>query len=82
MAKTRRKITVYGKVQGVFFRDSVRKRSEEEGVSCEARNMPDGSVEIILEGERENVSRVTEWCKTGPPFAEVEKIDIVPLDQD
>ncbi len=79
MAKIRGKIKVYGRVQGVFFRESAKEKANELNVSCEAFNMPDGTVEIILEGERENVSRVTGWCKTGPPFAKVEKIEIFPL---
>ncbi len=76
MVKIREKIKIYGRVQGVFFRESAKEKANELNVSCEAFNMPDGTVEIILEGEKENVSRVTEWCKTGPPSAKVEKIEI------
>lgn len=77
MPKIRRKIKIYGKVQGVFFRESVKEMAREMNVSCEAFNMPDGTVEIILEGEEENVSRVTEWCKTGPALAKVENIKTI-----
>ncbi len=80
MPKIKTKIKVYGRVQGVFFRESAKEKAKELNVSCEAFNMPDGTVEVLLEGEKENVSRVTEWCETGPPAARVEKIEVFPLD--
>ena len=70
------KIKVYGKVQGVFFRESVKRKAKELNVSCEAINIPDGTVEVMLAGEEKNVSCVTEWCKTGPALANVDKIEI------
>ena len=76
MSFIKRKLKIYGRVQGVFFRASVKEVCQRENVSCEAMNMPDGTVEVYLEGEEDAVSRVTEWCKTGPPLAKVERVEI------
>ena len=70
------KIKIYGLVQGVFFRISAKEKAKELNVSCETQNMPDGTVEIIAEGKEEDVSQLTEWCKTGPELAKVEKIEV------
>jgi acylphosphatase len=72
----RRRVTVYGRVQGVFFRDSLRERAQADGVSGWVRNCPDGSVEAVLEGPAEAVERVVQFARTGPPRAEVESVDV------
>lgn len=72
----RRRVKVHGRVQGVFFRDSTRERANSHGVSGWARNMPDGSVEAVLEGEPEAVQRVVRFLRTGPPQAEVDRVDV------
>lgn len=72
----RRRVKVHGRVQGVFFRDSTRERANAHGVNGWARNMPDGSVEAVLEGEPEAVQRVVRFLETGPPHADVERIDV------
>jgi acylphosphatase len=72
----RRRVTVHGRVQGVFFRDSTRERAAAHGVSGWARNMPDGSVEAVLEGEPEAVQRVPRFLQTGPPHANVKRVDV------
>src|SRR5436305_12611419 len=61
----RRRVTVHGQVQGVFFRDSTRERADAHGVNGWARNMPDGSVEAVLEGDPEAVERVVRFLQTG-----------------
>jgi acylphosphatase len=76
----RRRVKVHGRVQGVFFRDSTRERARAHGVAGWARNMPDGSVEAVLEGEPDAVERVVRFLQTGPPHAEVENVDV--LDED
>ena len=76
MAILKVKIKIYGIVQGVFFRMSAVDKAHELGIVCEPQNMPDGTIEIIINGNEENVSRFTEWCKTGPDSAKVEKIEI------
>jgi acylphosphatase len=60
----------------VFFRDSTRERANSHGVSGWARNMQDGSVEAVLEGEPEAVERVVRFLHTGPSQADVDRIDV------
>ncbi len=73
----RRRVKVHGRVQGVFFRDSVRERARAHDVAGWARNMPDGTVEAVLEGESEAVERVVRFVQTGPPQAEVERVEVL-----
>jgi acylphosphatase len=72
----RRRVVVYGRVQGVFFRDSARERARAHGVAGWVRNRPDGSVEAVLEGSEEAVDRVLRFFETGPPRARVERVDV------
>jgi acylphosphatase len=72
MALTR--VRVYGFVQGVGFRYFVRQQATALGVSGVARNLPDGTVEILLEGKEEAVKMVIDACRLGPPSASVSKI--------
>jgi acylphosphatase len=76
MQKVRRRVKVHGRVQGVFFRDSTRQRANAHGVNGWARNMPDGSVEAVLEGDPEAVQRVVRFLRTGPPHADVERVEV------
>ena len=76
-AVIRRRVKVYGRVQGVFFRDSTRDQANSHGVSGWARNMRDGSVEAVLEGEPQAVERVVRFLHAGPSQADVERIDVV-----
>lgn len=69
-------LKIYGKVQGVFFRDSSRIKAQELNLSGWVRNEPDGIVKIVAEGEDKNLRSFVEWCKYGPDHAEVEKVDI------
>jgi len=71
-----RRVVVHGRVQGVFFRDSVRERARAHGVSGWIRNRSDGAVEAVLEGRPDNVERVVRFCRTGPRQALVERIDV------
>jgi acylphosphatase len=72
----RRRVIVHGRVQGVFFRDSTRERAQAHGVAGWARNVPDGSVEAVLEGRPEGVERVVRFLQTGPPHADVEGVEV------
>ncbi len=74
--KTRAHVLVSGTVQGVFFRESTRKMAEKMNVSGWIRNLPDGRVEALFEGDEENVKKILEWAKEGPPSAKVEDIGI------
>lgn len=71
------KATVYGRVQGVFFRVSTRRRADELGLEGDVRNLHELSgVEVHAEGEKEQLEKLVEFLKTGPPGAKVEKIEV------
>ena len=72
---TRRRLVARGHVQGVFFRDSVARLAEREGVAGWVRNCPDGSVEAVLEGEEDAVERLDAFFQEGPRGASVERVD-------
>ena len=71
----RRRIVVRGRVQGVFFRDSMRERARAHGVAGWVCNRADGSVEAVLEGPDEAVGRVLRFAQTGPPRASVASVE-------
>lgn len=72
----RRRVVVHGRVQGVFFRDSVRERAQAAGVGGWARNLPDGAVEIVIEGPATAVEQLQRYCETGPEHAQVEAAQV------
>jgi acylphosphatase len=72
----RRRAVVKGRVQGVFFRDTCRRVAREHKVAGSAANLPDGSVEVILEGEPSDVEEVLEWCRSGSSYADVESVEV------
>ncbi|HEX5468975.1 MAG TPA: acylphosphatase [Gaiellaceae bacterium] len=72
----RRRVVVYGRVQGVFFRDSLRRRAEAEGIAGWARNTTEGTVEAVFEGEPASVERLIAFAREGPPDARVEDVRI------
>ncbi len=65
MDKKALEIRVTGRVQGVFFRRAARDRAEELGLAGFARNEPDGSVRLEIEGEAGALGRFLEWCRAG-----------------
>ena len=67
---------MHGFVQGVFFRDSVRRNAETNGVSGWVRNNRDGTVEAVFEGEASRVERLVDFCRTGPRGARVDRVEI------
>jgi acylphosphatase len=71
---TRTRVVVQGRVQGVFFRDSVRRRAREAGVAGWIRNRDDGAVEAVFEGDAAAVAALVDYCRTGPPGAQVESV--------
>ena len=68
-------VRVSGQVQGVFFRDSTRKKAEELGLAGWVRNLPDGEVEAVFEGPSQEVREMVRWCEEGPQHASVENVD-------
>jgi acylphosphatase len=75
-----REVTVRGRVQGVFFRDSCRQQAERLGVTGWVRNEPDGTVRAHLEGEESSVAQLVDWCGEGPRHASVESVDVSPAE--
>jgi acylphosphatase len=72
----RRRLVIHGRVQGVFFRDSVRRLAEQLGVAGWARNTWEGTVEAVLEGDEAAVGRIVEFVREGPEGARVERVDV------
>jgi acylphosphatase len=72
----RRRVVVHGYVQGVFFRDSVRRLAQQRGVAGWVANRPDGTVEAALEGKPDDVERVVAFCRKGPRGAQVDSVEV------
>jgi acylphosphatase len=72
----RKRVVVHGFVQGVFFRDSVRRHALGAGVGGWVRNNRDGTVEAVFEGEAEAVERLVTLCHEGPRGARVDRVDV------
>jgi acylphosphatase len=72
----RRRVVARGRVQGVFFRDSVRREAEAAGVSGWVANRPDGAVEAVFEGDAGAVERLLGFVRGGPGRAEVEDVEV------
>ncbi len=69
-------LIVRGRVQGVYFRASTRDRARQLGLNGWVRNCPDGSVEILAEGDKAHLERLVVWCHDGPPGAVVTDLDV------
>ena len=76
MKNIRSHLLVSGRVQGVLFRQHTRGKALELGVTGWAKNLIDGKVEIVVEGEKEKVEEFVAWIKQGPPLSRVENIEI------
>jgi len=74
--KARAHIFVSGRVQGVFFRSETQDEALSQGLTGWVRNLPDGRVEAVFEGDRDKVEGLIEFCKRGPPGARVAKVDV------
>jgi acylphosphatase len=72
----RRRVIVHGRVQGVFFRDSIRRLAQQRGVSGWVANRWDGTVEAVLEADDEAVERLVEFAHQGPRGAQVESVEV------
>jgi acylphosphatase len=77
VSTVRRRVLAHGRVQGVFFRDSTRRLAQDVGAAGYVRNRADGTVEAVFEGSPEAVGALIDFCRWGPPDAEVERLDIV-----
>lgn len=72
----RRRVVVHGHVQGVFFRDTVRRHAAAGGVEGFVRNTRDGTVEAVFEGEAAAVERLVTLCHEGPRGARVDRVEV------
>ena len=79
----RRRVVVHGFVQGVFFRDTLRRQAVSLGVSGWARNTREGTVEAVFEGEPDAVERMVALSREGPRGARVDRVEVVdePLEE-
>jgi acylphosphatase len=74
----RRRVIIHGRVQGVFFRDTLRRRAESRGVAGWVSNRGDGTVEAVFEGREADIEALLGFCRQGPARAEVERVDVRP----
>lgn len=70
-------VFVSGRVQGVFFRSETKCEAKRRGVTGWVRNLPDGRVEAVFEGEEKSVKELIEFCKRGPPGARVSNVEVI-----
>jgi acylphosphatase len=72
----RRRLIVHGRVHGVGFRVSVARAAQLRGVAGWSRNRPDGTVEVVLEGDEDAVESVVRFCRDGPRAAAVTQVEV------
>ena len=77
MSAVRRRVVAHGRVQGVAFRDSVRRTASSRGVAGWVTNRGDGAVEAVFEGDGEAVDSMIAFCREGPRAADVERLDVL-----
>ena len=73
-------LLISGRVQGVGFRESTRMLAERVGLTGWVRNLPDGRVEVELEGPPDDLDRAVAWCRQGPPGARVAGVEVRALE--
>lgn len=76
MDRLRAHVIIHGLVQGVYFRASTREEAVRLGVGGWVRNLPNGCVEAVFEGEKKKVEEIVGWCHKGPLGARVTKVDV------
>ena len=74
--KIQTKVIVKGRVQGVFYRDSTKNEADRLGVKGYVKNLVNGSVEAVFEGETTDVTHMIEWCYKGPSASRVDHVQI------
>ena len=78
MAKSRVKLIIKGIVQGVNFRYYTQREAQKRNLSGWVRNLPDGSVAALFEGDEDEVEAMIQWCRHGPPSAQVTEMLVQP----
>ena len=74
------RLVIHGRVQGVYFRDSMRREAQNLAVAGWVRNRNDGTVEAAVQGDSANVDAIVRWARHGPDRAQVEQVEIEPHD--
>ena len=74
------RLTIKGKVQGVFYRATAKDVADLTGIKGWVRNLPDNNVEIIATASEELLQKFINWCKQGPPKAKVEEVIVEDID--
>ena len=69
-------LTISGYVQGVFYRASCQDVAVKYGLNGWVKNLPSGEVEVLVQGEKEKIDKLIEWCKKGPPNADVSGVEV------
>lgn len=72
------RLVVHGRVQGVCFRDSMRREAQRLGVAGWVRNRSDGTVEAVVYGVSADVDAIVRWAHHGPELARVERVEMMP----
>lgn len=72
------RLVIHGRVQGVYFRDSMCREAQNLGISGWVRNCGDGTVEAAVQGESADVDAIVRWARHGPDRAQVERVEIGP----
>ena len=73
-------INVSGRVQGVFYRQSTREKAVALNITGKIKNLPDENVEIIATGNKEQLEKLVDWCRQGPPKAQVRNLIVKEID--
>ncbi len=71
-------LLIHGRVQGVYFRDSMRREAQHLSVSGWVRNRSDGTVEAVVQGQADAVDAIVRWAHRGPQLAQVERVEMAP----
>jgi acylphosphatase len=77
MKNRRVHVWISGRVQGVFFRAYTLDAAQSIGVAGWVRNLPDGRVEAVIEGEADKVKKMIEWCYEGSPMSRVDNVEVL-----
>jgi acylphosphatase len=76
----RRRVVIHGRVQGVFFRDTIRRLAQSRGMAGWVRNTPEGTVEAVFEGDADAVESLVRFAHEGPRGAVVERVEVAEED--
>lgn len=71
------RVFISGRVQGVFFRAYTKEEAEKLGLKGWVRNLPDGKVEALFEGDEKAIEEIIKWCHKGSPASVVTKVEVI-----